>query len=146
MLIGITGFHGKNKQRKSTRKLCKHKNCTAFVKGRGYCSMHYQRWKKGTDLDAPRQQKGLGTVSSSGYRHVFIKGNKILEHRHVMQKKLGRELFGNETVHHKNGIRADNRLENLELWASSQPSGQRVEDLLLWAREIISTYGELKCL
>lgn len=56
---------------------------------------------------------------------------------------LGRQLEPHETVHHKNGMRSDNRLVNLELWSSSQPSGQRVEDKLTWALEIIALYGSL---
>lgn len=57
-----------------------------------------------------------------------------------MAEMLGRTLLKGENVHHRNGDRSDNRPENLELWVTTQPSGQRPSDLLVWAYEIIARY------
>lgn len=59
-----------------------------------------------------------------------------------MANMLGRELEPGENVHHVNGVTTDNRPENLELWVTSQPSGQRPSDLVEWAQQTLTLYGD----
>lgn len=94
--------------------------------------------------------KGGKFVDKNGYVQIWMPDHPnariagyIHEHRLVMSKLLNRPLESTESVHHKNGDRQDNRVENLELWSSMQPSGQRVSDKLKYAYEIIEKYGNI---
>jgi hypothetical protein len=69
------------------------------------------------------------------------KNGSMFEHTLVMEQILGRPLFSHENVHHKNGVRHDNRPENLELWTSCQPPGSRVDNAIEWAIELLTQYG-----
>lgn len=60
-----------------------------------------------------------------------------------MERQLGRALYPDEQVHHKNGNRQDNDPANLELWTKRQPTGQRAEDIVAYAKEMLARYEPL---
>lgn len=126
-------------QRPRNNKTCSVGDCGAKYYAKDYCLRHYQRWKDYGDPEAPlrRARNGQSTkrwLNHDGYVLIRLRGKTIQEHRQVMEEKLGRPLAEGETVHHMNGVRDDNRPENLELWVSTR-SGQRVADLVAFVVE-----------
>lgn len=91
--------------------------------------------------------RGGRTYHKAGYVMVYAPGHPrartakyVFEHILVAEEILGRPLHPDETVHHRNGVRDDNRPENLELWTRPQPPGIRACDAIEWAHDIIARY------
>lgn len=102
-------------------KVCRIDGCTNILKKQDgqICQVHRSRWfrHKNYDIspDWKNLRKGKPSITSLGYVRININGKRILYHRYIMEQYLGRQLTKDERIHHINGIKTDNRIENLEL-------------------------------
>jgi len=120
-----------------TIKKCSVEGCERKHKAKGMCALHWQRKNKGMPLDAPlndkrgsKNPKWRGGEISDGHGRVLVYsphhpnpsycGTHVYRYRLVVEAAIGRHLVKGEIVHHKNGIKDDDRLENLELMTQSQ--------------------------
>lgn len=154
-----------NKQPLGSRKPKKNRKCSRCDephRANGLCAHHnkilWERKRRGLSLNLDfkyMKSQGEGHINKDGYKLITVKGHPnsyrqkngksqgvIPEHVYVMSQHLDRPLKKGETVHHKNGVRDDNRIENLELWhRKKHPSGQKVEDKISFYKEFLEGYG-----
>ena len=106
--------------------------CTRCVTRAGSANAN---WKGGRTY----HRKGYVLVQTREHPRA-TKNGYTFEHILVVEAVLGRFLVPGETVHHLNGVKDDNRPENLELWIRPQPAGIRASDAVAWAHEILARY------
>jgi len=100
------------------------------------CGVNHPSWKTGRC----KNNKGyIRLINPKALGYTIATKPRTMEHTAVMAEHLGRPLYEDESVHHKNGIRDDNRLENLELMIC-HPAGHRVSDEIKYAEEILKKY------
>lgn len=138
-------LHGPPKKGVTPEGPCSNTECDRPMETKGYCHRCYVRVLKHGDPTIVRKRGVPSNQNTTKRGYVYYwdgeQRTRVLEHRRVMEQHLGRKLLPGETVHHKNGSRRDNSIENLELWSSAQPAGQRVEDKVRWAQHILETYS-----
>jgi HNH endonuclease len=101
------------------------------------------RGQKWCSWECSGEARKTGHINSNGYKVITVSGQSVLEHRHVMSAHLGRLLTKDESIHHRNGERADNRIENLELRERFHGKGQSVFDYELVAINTLLGLGYL---
>jgi hypothetical protein len=157
--VGELKAKRKDKKKQTKENMCAFPGCDYLWISRGYCTTHSGQLlyaEKLTPIKKKFQPTDWGdwATDKDGYviRYKGVRereGGPVvfrkrqLQHRLVMEEHIGRPLKNTENVHHKNGVKDDNRIENLELWSTGQPAGQRVKDKLEYAREILEEYEKL---
>lgn len=111
------------------------------------CKAAHQRSKAFAKFEAGNfgrhiKRNGYVWISIPALANDGVNKTEMLEHRYVMEQHLGRKLRPDETVHHKNGNRAHNTMDNLELFSSRHGPGQRVIDKIAFAIEMLQLYPE----
>lgn len=122
---------------------CSVNGCERDHLAKGFCSKHYQVWKRNGVPETEKSRKRVtGYVDGYGYKKIRIQGKSVKEHRYVMEQHLGRKLLITEHIHHINGNKTDNRIENLKVMTNGK---HRIEHAVEWKnKKPCSLCGKVK--
>lgn len=122
---------------------CSEIGCTNKIKNLKFslCNNHYVYKIRHSLLKTKHRNKGgTGNISSGGYKRITVGGQRIFEHRYIMEVHLGRKIGKKEVVHHINGDKTDNRIDNLEVCTQSEHVNEHRSILLSSRKPIEKKY------
>ena len=109
----------------NAKRKCSIKGCKAFYWAKDFCSNHYQIWRRtGNPFSELALRQGKGYIDTNGYKRIPVNNKSVREHRHVMEQHLGRPLDRDEHIHHIDGDKLNNKIENLILISNAKHRSQ----------------------
>ena len=121
--------------------ICKIDGCKNILKkfdGR-ICQAHRSRFFRHGNYDISPNwnnlKKGTPLITKLGYLRININGKRILHHRYIIEQHIGRKLKKKERIHHINGIKTDNRIENLKLFKNHSKHMKNSHSVMWYKRK-----------
>jgi HNH endonuclease len=121
----IQDWYDRNKNTK-----CLIPDCDGDYRSKGYCKKHYSRFMRYGDPNILKHQPN-GSPHIKRYRKKRIGEKTVSLHRWVVEQHIKRKLLPTEIIHHKNGNKLDNRIENLQIMKDQKEHEEAVHKKLM---------------